>query len=137
MKGIFIKHFATILRVHVGGFANFQYKSGRLLPSLTTLQSLKKKIYQKFVSWQKNVLAKIFFQKNFLVMYLLILTIFSVHLVLCLDLCARTYSSVICIAISISFSVTVSRSCILNKTNIKKNIVRLSGVFQWPFLHTA
>ena len=54
---IFIKHFDTILRVHVGGFENFQYISGLLLPGLTTFQSLKKKIYQKFVFMTEKCLG--------------------------------------------------------------------------------
>ena len=50
ITGIFIKSFATILKVSLGRFANFQNISGQLRTGLIIFKSLKKKTRQKFVS---------------------------------------------------------------------------------------
>ena len=47
---IFIKSFATILKVSLGRFANFQNISGQLRTGLITFKSLKKKTHPGVIS---------------------------------------------------------------------------------------
>ena len=98
-------------------------------------ETFERRTQQKFVSCQNKLLIKSFFQKNFLTLY---------HLFYCFRLFLFSWISklkcysVICIAISNSFSAAVSLTYILNKvTRIYKHQYMCSGIFQRFLLHTT
>ena len=75
---IFIKSFATILKVSLGRFANFQNIFGQLRTGLIIFKSVKKKTRQKKNSWIYSIYT-----------YLLKSATYAVHLVLYMDLWRR------------------------------------------------